>query len=311
MERRALLLVMAAGCRQIFGLDTPTTAADARVDGVMIDGPRDAQGGTCVDRWRQGPQFAPIAPLAGVNTATQDHAPFVTADDLTLYFVHDGDFWTSTRIDPQATFGAGARDDLSSGTNDFRIFVASDQLQAFLASNRGGGTGGTDLWRAFRNTINEAWQLDQMYLANVIGVSDQSDPFLSDDLLHIYYVVKGNGGGNGRDIMMATRPDAAKPFDNAILLPAINSGTADDEQPALSKDELVIVFSSRRSGNGDLWYATRSDTAKTFDTPQPLTVLNSPQRIDEGPFLTADACTLYFASDRGGGMDIYVTTLLD
>src|SRR5262245_49699133 len=114
--RWALLLVMAAGCRQIFGLDSPTTTDARGVDGV-VDGPRDAQGGTCVDRWRLGPQFAQITPLGGVNTATSDTAPFVTADDLTLYFVHDGDFWSSSRLVPQATFGAGVRDDLSSGNN--------------------------------------------------------------------------------------------------------------------------------------------------------------------------------------------------
>ena len=84
-----------------------------------------------------------------------------------------------------------------------------------------------------------------------------------------------------------------------------------DDQPALTGDERVIVFTSNRSNNFDLWFATRPSLADKFSAPQPLSSVNLAQKTESGPFITADGCQLYFMSDRNGTFDIYTTTLLD
>jgi hypothetical protein len=55
---------------------------------------------------------------------------------------------------------------------------------------------------------------------------------------------------------------------------------------------------------------SRCNPTAPFGAPVPLTNLNSPGN-DAGAWLTADELTLYFASDRSGGVgsfDIYVAT---
>ncbi|HEY5950547.1 MAG TPA: hypothetical protein VIV40_33880 [Kofleriaceae bacterium] len=303
--RRALLLVMAAGCRQLFGLDPPIARGDADVDVNIPDGPRDAQGGSCIERWIMGPQLA--APISmSLNSATQDRLPFVTADGMQLYYVHDNDIYRSSAFG--GVFPMGTREDqLSSGNGEGRVTVAANGTRAFFSSNRAGGTGGgADLWRASRADVVSPWALDQLYLDNLNKPGDQSNPYLTDDLLHIYYAQKGVG------IMYAQRAAAVDLFGTPTLLAGVNGLLGEDDMPTLTADERVIVFASTRTGNSELWYATRDVGAPGFTAPKLVPGVNNPNRDDEGPYLTPDGCTLYFGSDRNGGqLDIYVATLLD
>lgn len=312
--RWALLLVMAAGCRQIFGLDSPTTTADARGDGPLSsDGARDAQGGTCVERWMQGPQFAQAVPLPTNTVLTQDRLPFVTVDGLTLYFVRDGDYFTATRADLASPFGSVAKvTTLSSGSGDGKIYMSDDETRAFMSSSRAGGSGGTDIWRGFRPLASDPWTVDQMFLDQINGNGEQGDPHLSPDLLHLYFMTKGNGpGGGGNRIYYAERAATSASFGPGAQVPVIGGSVGADEQPTLTGDERVIVFTSSRSGSYDLWYATRMTKTDDFGAPQALTALNLSNKNDSGPFITQDGCELYFMSDRNGTFDIYTTALLD
>jgi hypothetical protein len=304
--RRALILVMAAGCRQLFGLESPDVR-DAGPDDVIVDVPRDAQGGSCFERWQQGPQFSAVLPLMGVNSSTNDRAPFVTADGTRLYYVHDNDFYSAPKVGN--AFGSPAVEMvLTSGSNDNKIYVSANQLRAFMSSNRNGGAGGTDLWRATRASETDAWTLDQMFLEALNAAGDQSDPFLSEDLLRMYFAPRT---AFGQHIAYAERPTAADSFKPPSNIAELMSQLASDDQPALSGDERLIVFTSNRNGSRDLWYSTRADRSMPFTAPKPVDGVNLPARNDEAAYVTPDACTLYFASDRGMSMDLYMTTLLD
>jgi hypothetical protein len=301
--RGALLLVMATGCSQLFGLDSPVA-----IDAASVDGAADATDApaatTCVERWLAGPQLAAPSSLAMLNTPlTQERLPFVTYDGTKLYYIREGDVFVSTAMN--GTFGAGAREvSLSSGTAEGRVWVADTGDRAFLSSSRNGGTGGgTDLWRASRPDPMGAWTVDQMYLDNLNAAGEQTNPFLTADLRHIYYAAKNTG------LMFATRTDPTVPFDAPTPLTSLASNAGDDDAPAISGDERVIVFDSRRSGNGDLYYATRADPSGPFGAPQQVPGVNAPNRADTAPFLSADGCTLYFTSDRGGTQDLFVATL--
>ena len=80
----------------------------------------------------------------------------------------------------------------------------------------------------------------------------------------------------------------------------LNSGFG-DFQPALSHDELVIVFTSNRPIDAELgpslWYATRQQVTDDFGMPRAIPSVNSHYN-DSDPMLSDDGCTLYFASDR-------------
>jgi Tol biopolymer transport system component len=55
----------------------------------------------------------------------------------------------------------------------------------------------------------------------------------------------------------------------------LNRSDAWETDPVLTKDGLTIYFTSTRTGNGDIYRATRSDPDLTFSTPEPVAGINS------------------------------------
>jgi WD40-like Beta Propeller Repeat len=102
------------------------------------------------------------------------------------------------------------------------------------------------------------------------------------------------------------------------LGPTVNSH-CDDQHPALSKDGLSLVFASTRPQDPTLlgcdpglhlWVSQRDSLDSTWQSPQPLTVLNTPDSspfTDFSPNFSADGHWLFFHSSRaddscnGGG----------
>ena len=304
--RWVLVLMMAAGCRPFFGLDPPNRQSDAGGDGPGVDVGDGPIGGTCIERWQQGPQFTGITALAGVNTSGNEVLPFITQDGGTLYFVRDGAIYTATGS-VTGGFANATMSDLSSGQQDGRVYVSPNGLRAFLSSNRSGTAGGSDLWRAHRAALAEPWSFDQMYLGSLDGAGEQNDPQLTDDLLHIYFTRKGMG------ISYAARATINDSFPVAVTVQGIADPNPDhDSEPTITADERVIVFTSDRDGNPDLWYATRPDTTQNFSAPIVLAALNVQGKNDNSPFITPDGCYLLFASDRAsstGSQELYVASL--
>lgn len=84
------------------------------------------------------------------------------------------------------------------------------------------------------------------------------------------------------------------------LGPTVNSAF-DDMHPTLSKDGLSLIFSSTRLGRGglDMWVSQRDSLDSPWQTPENLTMLNSPAD-DHAPSLTTDGHWLFFYSTRSG-----------
>jgi hypothetical protein len=303
MRGGVVLLLMAAGCRQVFGLEAPERI-DAAVSPDGMTDASDSNGVACVERWIGGPVLSAPAPLIATTPASEE-LPFVTADGSQLYYVRDNDIYASSSMG--GTFGVGQRVEvLSSGNADGKVFVAPNETRAWFSSNRNGAmSGGSELWRATRLDVASAWTADQADLQNVSAPGDQTNPHLSPDLLRIYYAQRGTG------IVVAERPVDGVVFGAPTRLATLAAPfIVDDDTPTLSADERVIVFASRRSGNWELWYAVRGVTG-AFDSPMLVPTVNDGMRTDDGPHLSLDGCTLYFTSDRNGSRDIFVATLLE
>jgi Tol biopolymer transport system component len=71
-----------------------------------------------------------------------------------------------------------------------------------------------------------------------------------------------------------------------------------DRGPALSGDQLTLVFESNRGGSDvDLWMMSRATPMAQFTNPRRLTVTSSGS-FDGAPTLAADGNTVYFTSER-------------
>jgi hypothetical protein len=110
------------------------------------------------------------------------------------------------------------------------------------------------------------------------------------------------------DTPAVTTPDpgAASPdgwSEPVNLGPTVNSG-ADDVDPTLSADGLVLVFQSNREGglgDTDLWMCTRASRKEPFGQPVNLGATVNSGGLEIQPALSADGLTLLFSSDRSGG----------
>src|SRR6476469_10029708 len=80
------------------------------------------------------------------------------------------------------------------------------------------------------------------------------------------------------------------------------------DNPTLTADLLEIYFTTdRQSGNGDVWFARRSDPGRPFEPPAPIDEVNS-DAFETSSAISADGLTLWFGSDRGGGVATTGTT---
>jgi len=113
------------------------------------------------------------------------------------------------------------------------------------------------------------------------------------------------------DAVIVIADRAPRPY--VIGAPRLVAGLSDgskNDNPTLTDDLLEIVFSSDRSGDGDVWTARRDAPDLPFGAAVAVTAVNSPS-FETSPALSADGLTLWFASDRAGGLgdlDIWVST---
>lgn len=99
----------------------------------------------------------------------------------------------------------------------------------------------------------------------------------------------------------------------AVLVPKLSS-PLNEQHPSVRFDGLeLFVDSDRLGGFGlrDLWVSTRETTLDPWSAPINLGATVNSTFIDQQPFIASDRETLFFASNRPGGignLDIYMTT---
>lgn len=299
-----VVLVLVA-CRFEPGVLAGDAGWDAPVDGPAPTGDVSMATG-CTDRWLAGPTLGAPRALDSVNTTGAEADPFVTSDELALYFVRTSDIYRATRTTPDDDWSTPVRDDeLSSPQSDSKVSFTADGLTAYLNSGRPGGSGGgTDVWRATRTSADYAFVIDQVALGAVNTSGDQWDPHISADGTRLY--LAPGGTGNPQTIEVASRTTPTADFGPAQVIVELDSGEVDND-PTLSGDERVIVFASNRGGNRDLWYAVRATPQDAFGAPQRVPDINT--ATEDGAHLSFDGCRLYFASDRSGNADLYVVDI--
>ena len=124
----------------------------------------------------------------------------------------------------------------------------------------------------------------------------------SSDEKTVYFHASPDGGQY--DLFVGTRQSRSLPFEPKDIhpIPEISAADIDDVDPAVSDNELTIIFSRETQQSASLFMAMRSNRTGTFEKEEELTSLNSAK--DEGnPYLAFDGGELWFASDRPDGGD--------
>ncbi len=215
---------------------------------------------------------------------------------------------------------------INSREADFAACYSSETYNSLIFTSTREGTKGkaTDEWTnqrfsslfQSRMDVKGVWSepvlLDDQDKGGINTEANNGAPMMTSDFTKLYFTRCPNVDGkkNGCQIYESRR--SGRSWGEPELVPLGLDSSEAVGHPTLSKDEMVIYFSSNRPGGmggKDIWVAFRESTSQPFGRPYNLgPVINTPG--DEMfPFLRADTL-LYFASDGHpglGGLDIFYT----
>lgn len=251
--------------------------------------------------------------LPNVSSTGSDFGPALSPDGLTLYFASNRasgfELFQATRSGPYGTFSAATQiTELGSSSTEAGPSIRGDNLEIFFYSNRAGGTGSLDLWRATRATPTGTFSTP-VEVTELNTTGSDSGPSITADGLTIFFATSRTGGMGGNDIWTSTRPTLAAPFATPTPVTELNS-TTNDGDPQISADGLTIVFESTRPGGmggSDVWFASRVSPSMPFSAPVNLSTNSTTS--DDAPSLSSSGDELFFCSTRTGGpgsFDLYV-----
>ncbi|MEO8180290.1 MAG: hypothetical protein ABI895_15750 [Deltaproteobacteria bacterium] len=123
--------------------------------------------------------FGAPTPLLELNTASGELLPRLSADELSIVFTSQRpegrgatDIWQAQRSSAAAPFGAPENlAELNTGADETGAWLSSDGLTMFFTSNRAGGQGRLDIWRASRTSIDQPFGPAE----NMRGLNSPSD----------------------------------------------------------------------------------------------------------------------------------------
>lgn len=300
------MLFVVGACGEV---TDPNRLPDAPLqsDGPAADAPVDAPPAPRCDPNK--PFGAPVA-VNALNSNANDLSPWLTEDELTVYFastraggVGGLDIYVATRPDRMSGWGTPA---ILAGVNttasEARPTLTADGLTMYAVQTPVGSTD-SDIVVATRSSPSASFgAFTPVTRLNDTDV-DASPVVLGDH--SAVYLTSRRGGANNIQIYRSTRANGM------FAPPALVIGTMldvfdDHATIAITPDELVLYFSSTRSGGtggADVWVASRASLAVGFSAPTQVTEVNTTD--GELPlWISADTCVLYMTRTAGAAAQV-------
>jgi hypothetical protein len=257
-----------------------------------------------------------------VNSSAGPSDPEISADGLTLYFAStrpggygDNDLWMTMREMQDKPWGSCVNlgPAVNSSADDRGSSISADGLELYFMSTRPGGYGSYDIWVARRATTDDDWGEPVNLGPNVNTSADDGDPCILADGLSLYFASKRPGGEGGMDVYVTTRARKNDDWGIAMSSGLTLNSPSNDGPSWISADGLVIFFHSDRPGgygSDDLYVARRQTEFFPWARCMNLGPTINSSASDYAPSISTDGLTLYFSSNRPGGLggsyaDIY------
>lgn len=244
----------------------------------------------------------------GVNSMSSDGSPNISADGQTLYFdsiraggTGNWDIWATTRT----TEGDwGAPEPLPWPVNsvyaDAGASISTDGLSLYFASDRAGGYGSFDLWVVTRKTRNDPWGAPTNLGSRINTFLYENHPSLSADGLSLYFDSSQPWGAD-YDIWVSTRKTTSSAWGEPVNLGPLVNSSGIELSPAIHAGDLVLFFDSRFTDR-DIWMVRRDSASEPWGLRVNVGSPVNADGFDTDPSVSADGTTLYFGSDRTGGV---------
>jgi beta-lactamase regulating signal transducer with metallopeptidase domain len=247
-----------------------------------------------------------------VNTTNNEGSPSISADGLTLYFSSDSpdgygsnDLMVATRKTLQDIWEAPMN--LGEGVNtssfDGMPSISSDGLSLYFTSTRLNGVN-WDIYVTSRQTLDDPWEEPVNIGSHVNSSSGEYFPNISSDGLSLFFASDRPGSGF-IDLYVAKRETVDDDWTIPVNLGSPVNTSVFEGWPSISSDGLSLFFCSFRSGgygSGELWVSTRATIDESWGEPVNLGPSVNAASDDACPSISADGSTLYFFSDRSGGV---------
>ena len=233
---------------------------------MYFDSDRPGVGSSDIWRTTRPATDAPWSTPTLVNELSSpsfDGGPGITPDGLVMYLTSARpggkglfDLWLSSRSSRDAAWSAPVFvAELSSPDDDSNAQPEQDGRTIWFASARNASA--RRLYRATRPDPAAAWSTPELVEELDAGPSTTTaDPAIRADRLELFHSSNREGTMGGNDIWHATRASATDPFDETHPVVELSSPQGDID-PWISGDGRFIMFTSRRTGNEDLYWAER------------------------------------------------------
>ncbi|MHC4629281.1 MAG: hypothetical protein ACYTDV_20060, partial [Planctomycetota bacterium] len=249
-----------------------------------------------------------------VNSSSNDAAPNISSDGLSLYFTSNRpggygswDIWVTTRETIDSPWGEPVNlgPNVNTSSADATSSISADGLTLYFSCRRSGGYGKDDLWIVTRETVDDEWGAAMNLGPTINSSSLDWSPSISADGLELFMHSDRPSSYGGDELWVARRETINDEWGSPENLgPAVNSPSL-DATPSISADGLLLFFQSNRpdgyGGVVDIWFTTRA----TKDSPWAEAMNIGPSINSSGwegnPSISADGSTLYFASWGSGG----------
>lgn len=255
----------------------------------------------------------PEALPAAVNTEAWESRPAVSPDGRFLVFGVgrrglNADLWIAELVDgvpveprPLAEINSSA-DDLSPAFGPGHLY---------LASNRRGGEGGLDLWRA--SYLDGVFGVAENLGAGVNGEGNEADPAPMPGSRDLVFASDRASGRRSDWNLYVARPRPTVPGESRAEEPDLRVSPIDslntgfqEREPTFTADGRSVVFSSDRDGSlggFDLFRSVRKEGV--WLEAEAVPGVNS-IRSERGPKLSEDGFSLLMAIEDGrGGSDLF------
>ena len=159
-----------------------------------------------------GVAWEAVALVSGVNSASNDLDPSISADELELYFhsnrpggMGSNDLWVATRASVDTAWDAPTlAGGLNTSSSDCCPALSADGLALYFASNRPGGAGGDDLWVATRPSPGAAWGAPAA-LVDLNTADAETGPSISGDNCGVYFASNRNVAAGNLNVWRGDR----------------------------------------------------------------------------------------------------------
>ena len=224
-----------------------------------------------------GQWLAAINIGTNVNSQSHDSNLALSADGSTLFIFKDengGDIYFCDR-QPDGTWSdpVPLPGIINSSYEEKSVTISKDEKTIYFSSNRPGGYGGLDIYKAIKDTKGE-WSNVKNVGPKINSEADDDGPFIDYDSKTLYFSSKGRNGMGGYDLYKSVLNQANEWSEPENLGYPINTPD-NDIFFVTTKDGKKAYYSSVREdglGYDDIYMVLIPDPVVAAKEPEPVIV---------------------------------------